>query len=148
MPYKLFTIEKKVDLKSLLGHGVDLQDVMRFSEGTGGTREELHYENSPDPVATAYEILIPIDSPIDILVSPKDAQSGTPGFLEFLPVTVGVKQGIVLYPRTCHYVKKAGRFMVLKAKGGWKFSRSAATPAGECIYQDSCAARSDCPKPL
>jgi hypothetical protein len=147
MPYKLFTIEKKIELKILLGHGVDLQDVLRFSEGTDETNEELHYEDSPDPTATAYEILVPIDRQIELLISPREAQAGTPGFGAFLPVTVGIKQGIVIYPKTCHYVKQAGRFMVLKAKGGWKFSRHADTAAGVCIYQDTCDACEDCPSP-
>ena len=147
MPYKLIDVGKKVDLKEYLGHSISLQDVIRFSEGTDKTTEELHYEDSPDPVAVPYEILIPIDSPIEILISPREASAGTPSLNAFQSITVGVDKGIIIYPKTCHYVKKAGRFMVLKAKGGWKFSRVAATKAGECIYGNTCEAIRDCPTP-
>lgn len=144
VPHKVFQITKKVDLASIVEDNLNLQDIIRFSEGAEDTKEDLHYEDSPDSTVRSYEILIPFDTAITILISPVGADSGTPELDRFESVKVQIGEGIIIHPKTCHLVKQAGRFLVLKTTGGWKFTRGAATEEGECRYQKGCKARDVC----
>ena len=139
-------ISEKVKLGSLVGHSLDLQDTLRFS---GHRAEELHYEGSSDPDVQALEIMIPIDQPISLLISPVSADQGTPDLASFLDVCVDLDHGIIIHPQVCHYVREAGRFMVLKTKGGWKFNRKTdLEDGGSCRFQKKCRVpTSHCPNP-
>lgn len=148
MSHEVFQTEKKVNLADFAGGGLDLQCVLRFSEGTGRTKEALHYEDSPDAGVSMYEVLIPMDAPIMLRISPVTADKGTPELGGFEVVTVELGQGVIIHPRTCHLVTQAGRFLVLKTRGGHKYSRMAATPEGECRHQAECRSSHVCPNPV
>jgi len=153
MQYTLFPLfpknRRKVNLKDYTIEKKEfyLQSVLRFSEGTDHTREELHYEDYPDdPSINAYDIFIPFGAPIAVRVAPCEVIAGTPHFDEFNDVIVQPNQGMVIRPRTCHYVREAGRFMVLKAKG-WKFTRKDGPDGGNCRFQNRCKVHHRCPTP-
>ena len=147
MSYTIFETKGKQDLSRLTCGKLDLQSILRFSQGTEQTKEELHYEDSPDPEVITYEILIPIGGPITLKISPVKVDMGTPELDAFEIVTVDVTQGVIIHPKTCHFVIQADRFLVLKTRGGWKYTRKAATPEGECTYQANCNTSHLCPHP-
>ena len=134
--YTLFTCAEKVDLQAVLGHEVALQSTLRFA---GFRPEELHYEDSPVTEVNAVEVMIPLDAPLTLYISPVPAHLGTPAPERFERVLVMPGQGVVIQPRVCHYLHSSERVMVLKAVGGWKFTRKGDEhDPGQCRFHTLC----------
>jgi len=143
MSHIVFDQIKKVELEAILGLAKDslsFQPTLRFSPGTSQLAEELHHE-------TSYEVLVPLDGPLHLKISPSSAENRTETWEAFREVEVDSGQGVVILPRYCHKVLRAGKFMVLKPTGSFKISRDAKTKEGECPYQGECASRELCPSP-
>ena len=134
--YTLFSLAEKVDLQALLGYEVTLQSTLRFA---GFRAEELHYEDAPGE-GSAVEVMVPLDTPLTLHLSPIPAQLGTPAPEQFERVVVAPGQGVVIHPRVCHYLMSSGQVMVLKAVGGWKFTRKGnAHDPGQCRFHALCS---------
>lgn len=71
--------------------------VLRFQKG-------IHYDGSPDPKVDMFEVLIPIDAPMLIAISPVMASEGTPTFDHFEELSIDQNHGIIIHPRACHYM--------------------------------------------
>lgn len=142
--YTLFAFAEKVDLQAVLGHEVKLQSTLRFA---GFRPEELHYEDSPAAEVKALEVMIPLDHPLILYVSPVPALFGTPAPEQFERVLVTPGHGVIIQPRVCHYVQSSGRVMVLKTAGGWKFTRKGDThDPGQCRFHALCGVpKHQCP---
>ena len=142
--YTLFTCAEKVDLQAVLGQEIALQSMLRFA---GFRPEELHYEDSPIAEVNAVEVMIPLDAPLILYLSPVPAQLGTPAPERFERVLVTPGQGVIIQPRVCHYLQASGRVMVLKTVGGWKFTRKGdARDPGQCRFYTLCGVpKHQCP---
>lgn len=137
--YTLFACAEKVDLQALLGREIELQSTLRFA---GFRPEELHYEDSPVAEVNALEIMVPLDNPLILYVSPISANLGTPAPERFERVLVVPGHGVIIQPRVCRYLhlQSSGRVMVLKTAGGWKFTRKGdEREPGQCRFHTLCS---------
>ncbi len=108
MNYKLFQLQKKLNLEKLTGEeALHLPDVFTFSLDNRHIKEGLQHEELPKLSEKAYETLIPIGDAIVVRVFPRKTINKTPARNEFQDVTVPGGQGIIISSGCYHWVKKA-----------------------------------------